>query len=543
MDGTEDRLRRLAFHKLRALDVSVFVSDGVLLGRLSIDPERLDPLPGLKLARVQSFVVQGHDRLQFVPPTPLSFVGEIPFYDCPDLASLLQRIEQTWREAADRALRVLSRVHALSPTARLHAESWTIDAQIADERGPVHLSFRAFGDRFRVVTVDGEAVETPGDWRRGLRPIDLSAPQPQLESTVLAAVQQARREVDLRRGEPDGKRYVPEELATADLLPEPEARAPAIQVWYDDARDTAPPTPPPEEAPEPGRAPASAPERPTPPPGHPPRFDDPWAPPPSTASSEPPCDDAAIELEARSEPGEISVAFDSASGIEAMDVRFEDAVELTAAERPARRPPRAPSAESALLDAGAGPIPVTAWDVSAGGAFFGLPIESCPPIGSRVTLGGFGHRRILGRVVHHRDATEAGILGTPTGVGVAFEPDPGVVLEEAPAVLVVMGDGPEREQVWAAVLRAGLGLFTAEGPLAASAAFFQGPIAIVVFDTRAVEGGWAPLAATLDLAERRVPAVVVGGGVEVETRGAHGLSLQAIGAGALEGLLPRRKAG
>jgi hypothetical protein len=535
VDGTEDRLRRLAFHKLRALDVSVFVSDGVLLGRLSIDPERLDPLPGLKLTRVQSFVVQGHDRLQFVPPTPLSFVGEIPFYDCPDLASLLQRIEQSWREAADRALRVLSRVHALSPTARLHAESWTIEAQIADERGPVHLSFRAFGDRFRVVTVDGEAVETPGDWRRGLRPIDLSAPQPQLEATVLAAVQQARREVDVRRGEPDGKRYVPEELATADLLPEPEARAPAIQVWYDDdARDTAPPvTPPPEPEPE-ARTPG---------PGHAPRFDDPWAPPGPAPASAPRADGPVIELEPLSEPGEISVSLASDSGLDAVDVLFEDAIELTVAERPARRPPRTPSVESAFLDAGAGPVQVTAWDVSAGGAFFGLPIEACPPIGDRVTLGGFGHRRILGRVVHHRDATEAGILGTPTGVGVAFEPDPGVVLEEAPAVLVMMGDGPEREQVWAAVLRAGLGLFTAEGPLAASAAFFQGPIAVVVFDTKGVEGGWARLAATLDLAERRVPAVVVGGEPGVETRGAHRLSVEAIGAGALEGLLPRRKAG
>jgi len=515
VDISEQRLQQLAVNKLRALPAQVYLADGVVLGRLSIDPTRFRLFEGLELERYQPFVVQGCERIQFVPPSPLTHLGEITYFDVPNARTLSMKIEHRWRIAVERAHKVLVNLRQVDPYMRFCPSSWTIETDVADGDTPVHLSFHADGGYFRVVNIGGVRVADARAWSRGIIRIDHRSPPEDLWKLIRAAVDAARQRLaETAAVDTERAHFVPVEdlrqLEGLDLeVEEVEPPRQSIRVWYDSTPVT-----------DAGTSEAVA-------------YDDPFRD-PSLVEPVSQLDDGYVGLAVvdadddmiedfdlwDEEPSnEVPITFSSSvSEVSSEEIMFEDAVELdfTVAQRhPIKpRPRRLDIDVAARLETPRGPATVRVMQVNASGVFVAMPYATSPQPTSEVLLRGFGQRAVRARVVHVRALDEARVLGTPEGVGLAFcsevdQADDLGFFQESPYALVIMRDGAARERAVASLIRDGYQIIVAENLVAASAAFFQQDIAVVLMDESVHGGMWLEIGEALSFDSNRVPVVLV----------------------------------
>lgn len=512
MDLSEERLQQLALNKLRSLPAQVYLANGVILGRLEIDPDRFRLLEGLDLERHQPFVVQSHERIQFVPPSPLTHLGEIRYFELADAAALCAAVENRWRIAIERARRSLLSLRRLDPQVRLHAGSWTIEADIDDRGTPVHLSFHADGGYFRVVTIGSEIVEDAQDWSRGIIRVDLKQGLPKLMSVVRTAVDAATRRSGARQVDASEKHFVPvDDYANvadiAEEVVEVEPPRESIRVWYDST-----PIPDPSSAGPVDDDPFRDPHDQIVPPKYVSEFGDLVL----VGSESDTLDEGIIVVDTDDDEESVPITFSSSvSEVSDVDIMFEDAVELdfTVAQRHAirRRPRRLMIDVRARLESARGPSTVRIMQVNAGGVFAAIPFAAAPIETEEVLLRGFGPRAVRARVVHRRPLEEARLVGTPEGVGLAFcsEVAGASAYQEAPHALVVMRDGPARDRAVAALVRDGYQIIVAENLVAASAAFYQQAVGVVLMDESVHGGMWTEIGEALAFDQHRVPVVLI----------------------------------
>lgn len=473
----------MALNKLRSLPVQVYVSDGVIIGRIELDPSRLAAMDGLALKREQAFIVQHHDQIQFIPPSPLTHLGQVPYFDVQSADELRVRVESSWTDAVRRARGVLQLVRVFAPSARMHPDTWTIEAQVADTHGPVHLSFHGDGGFFRVAAVDGEALGDADDWSRGIRPIDLVADPQLVERALLNEIRGARRRLLNKRAAQGEDVFVDlGEYGVPDAAPSVQAVVPRLPEPYDSAWVEDPR----------GEGPTAD-------------FDDPFVDPtPGLCESESPIVPPPLPF--------------TDAEVSDFELRIEDVVELAPTVEGRcnleNRPRRLMIAEQARLHIGGQTFSVEVAQVTAGGAFVRLPFEHAPEPGEIVILGGFGPRSISARVAHRRGAAEAEAVGTPEGIGLAWL-EPGddatgiAAFQEAPFALIVMKDGPARERAVSTMVREGFQIIVAENLVAASASFYHYDLSLVLIDDTINDGQWELVGESLDFSRRPVPVILV----------------------------------
>jgi hypothetical protein len=187
-----ERLFELALNKLRSLNVAAFVANGVVKGRIKIDPARMWPLEGVAFDRQQPFVVHGHDRLEFMAPSPLRDIGELVFFDVKDNPSLQQRIETTWKARAISIAQALAQAQQIAPEARLHPGTMSFEAMIQVGGGQARLRFIPDGTRAQVVAIDGSPLDPSTPWPASLFSIEARGSLAETRNAIAAAVAEAR---------------------------------------------------------------------------------------------------------------------------------------------------------------------------------------------------------------------------------------------------------------------------------------------------------------------------------------------------------------
>jgi hypothetical protein len=154
-----ERLRAIALNRLKALGIPAWISQGVAHGRMVIKPERFKPYSGVKLEPEQNFVVYQHAFLAFPPPSSLTHLGGIRFYEEESAQALMLSIERRWAGLIAGTEKALVHARGYHPLARLDIESWMIEVETRDQFGTVVFRFDGRLTILYVHSVDGKAMQ------------------------------------------------------------------------------------------------------------------------------------------------------------------------------------------------------------------------------------------------------------------------------------------------------------------------------------------------------------------------------------------------
>lgn len=479
-----------------------YFAEGVIRGRLRIDPSRLRTLAGIDLERHHPVMVTAMGKLAFAPPSPLRRLGELDFFDLKTEAALLSRVEARWLSCiveVEAALAVASR---FAPTAHLDQERWAIEAVIRDFEGEAELRFSPDGAHAWVIGIDGERLESKGLGANGSIRIDVYGER----TAALDALSRGRQEVrELLAGE--GNRD------TWDRFLE----GAELDVSFSGSNDLGAgehfaPTPAPAVAAAPPvrGAVVIPPEAPSPILDLPPS--NPVAPVPLPgALSEPitglilgPFDDPFRDY------GLITPVPPQLQLVpQRSDVPRTKAVAEREKSMVSRLPRMQVDLPAALIRRGVR-VHARVHDLSAGGAFVSVRLDPPPAPNEMVELETTGVPTMRCRVVHKRGRDEARLLCLSEGIGVEFVPEPSAAAATSiPHALVLMGDDEPRRQASAALSADGVLPIFAGDLMGGCSIFLHHDIALVLLDDHFHGGEWLQAAEALGLDRRRVPVLLV----------------------------------
>ena len=140
------------------MGVQAYVNDKGPAGRLLIEPTRFELLPGMSLDPVQPFVVQGHDQLHFVSPSPLRGLGWVTFIDLESSDALHGYVAALWSDLLARLRSTCERAKTFLPAFEISPERLTIEASLVHDRMAVTLRFRGATNCIDVLSIDGRLL-------------------------------------------------------------------------------------------------------------------------------------------------------------------------------------------------------------------------------------------------------------------------------------------------------------------------------------------------------------------------------------------------
>lgn len=371
------RLRQIAQNKLNALAIPTYYSKDLLRGRFHIQPKRLVQVHGLVLEPVQHIVVDGHDKFWFVKPSPLRFLGPIPFFMVKNQQEIHQIIEHRWRGLLEHSRTFHTRARGYFPSAAFDFGTWSIQTHIRDQFGEVTLRVMQKGPELycEAVALDGKPLP-PGDDR----------PQQTLPAEPTVMEQQALAGLIAKVRRRQGHRVEDEEAIHLDL---------GIMEPSEDIHVT-----PPQE--------------------------------PSSPLSE----DLSLDL---SLPTDDLMA--EAPDLEPPELEAKFITEVAPEKPAIKRSPRLEIAPCPGRVRWAGTtVNVKLHNANQGGVFAALSLSEAPDVGSIVHLEGFGPLRCKARVAHQRTAAEAALFNSQEGVGLAFAAEEGSLIQsqDRPAALLLL---------------------------------------------------------------------------------------------------------
>jgi hypothetical protein len=226
----------VAISRLRWLGIHAFVGpDGVVRGQLRVEPEHMERLRGSNLEPMQRFeVVEGGNRLRFVPPSALAQLEPLLFLDIQTHQELFLRVAASWRVLVQRTVQAVQRARRLAPDAALMLDPWRIQGTARVGSETVTFRFSSAGDQAIVVGIDGRPVNLPPLAPRVGLPSESMAP-----ALMARALDEARAALGPRSAQAPflGRAAVPRpfveatELATGALEVGPTS---AFELTFDD---------------------------------------------------------------------------------------------------------------------------------------------------------------------------------------------------------------------------------------------------------------------------------------------------------------------
>ncbi|MBK8010711.1 MAG: hypothetical protein IPK13_05135 [Deltaproteobacteria bacterium] len=440
----------MAQNKLRALELPTYVNrEQVLFGRLRLELGPHARVTGLKsLDELHTFAVLGHDRLCFIPPSPVRFCGPIAFFDVVRTADLATRVAAHWRALIERTSAALGRAQHYYPNARLDPDTWTLNTVVKTAGGESKLRIQVREQRvgIQLASLDGVAWDatTLGTLSTWLDE-DPVLHDAGITEQFLADARKKRRDAQVTENESteiDLRKFGLEELqseAFKETLP-PLAPPPALRHFAT--------TPPNIEMPTGPLPPAANPTRPERIRGE------------ATTETSVPGVEPLVGLIPELTPEESSDVI--------LQLGTQDFVNDATVAPPVVRLPRL-RVESLVATIAVGQqiqsrVPIV--DITLEGIFLSFATDALPPVGLEMRiLSPTGHS-VSGRVVHTRNGTEGTLLKTGSGAGVQLNIGPALArrratehLESTPTRkcwLIMVDSDLERASALASLARSGV---------------------------------------------------------------------------------------
>jgi hypothetical protein len=531
--GSFERLAQLTLHKLRLLGVPGYFDDGVIRGRLRVDPARLTPVGGVQFERLHPLFVSNLGKIAFASPSPLREIGELDILDLKNEEALLRRVEERWAIRAREIETALRLAATLAPSAALRPDRLTIEATISDAEGQAELRFSPDGAHAWVIGMNGARLEAKGLGANGSIRIDVVAER----GVVLQQLVLARKEVrDLLAGEAkrdSWDRFVEiGELGEEGFAHPPDPNELIVE------EPTVPTVEHRAQVPEPRRTPEPLRARPSLGP-----YDDPFQDygEPMLAIGEPAPE---LSLPEGAEPaaeidepmltiGEPTAEPDFGSHIEIDEPMLDLGLESLPPAPPPRAPPPVAHASPvapppviqgtpivdrrrrlevdvpALIINGAHQSLGRIVNLNIGGAFISVKSDGFFE-GADLKIETSGLPTIRARIVHVRKAEEAGRMRLPEGIGVAFLPEVQTRSQATiPHALVLMPDDSNRRSLSTSIATGGVLPIHAAHLIAACSSFLHHPVSMVLLDERFNGGDWQPAAEALGLDRLGAPVLIL----------------------------------
>lgn len=459
---SEARIRQIALNRLRAMGVQAYVNAKGPAGRLLIDPSRFELLPGMTLDPVQPFVVQGHDQLHFVAPSPLRGLGWVRFIDVETSDALHGYVAALWSDLLARLRATCQRAKTFLPSFEISPERLTIEASLVHDRMAVTLRFRGATNCIDVLSIDGKLLPELAPDLDGRVPIPEETVlfDVRLLDPILRAATIAREEQELDQGPvvlslppvpADSLGISLVELPTGEISPDRSSFEPL------DLPD-------------------------------------------SSAEPEPPI--WSLDLPEVADTADLFSLEDALPSLPPEEPEPE--------VEPVRRRPRIATDLPAMLRFGDRDVPVRVANVNAGGIFARLPLDEAPQAGAPLVVWGAGPLKVPAVVSFRRAADEAELFGTGEGIGIAFETQeaPLAGLQDRPSALVLAG-GDGRVFALEAFARAGWLAWSAEDLLSAAVWVHSTRLRCAILDPGFEACRWTEALTSLDLENRGVRVILV----------------------------------